>query len=72
MAYEDLNETDIKLYEYINAHDFMDYPWSTPAAVEALGITEEEVRAALINLMKHYKGKVYVHYEDGAIRIDSE
>jgi len=72
MAYEDLTETDITLYEYIRKYDFEANLWSTPDAAKALGWTEEEVREALINLMTHYKGKVYVHYEDGGFRISSE
>jgi len=72
MAYEDLSENDIRLYEYINMHDFETHKWSTPAAADALGMTEEEVRESMVSLIKNYSEKVYFHYEDGGIRISSE
>ncbi len=72
MAYEDLTENNIRLYEYINKYDFEENPWSTPTAAEALDLTEDEVYESLHDLIKHYSSKVYVHYEDGAIRISSE
>jgi len=72
MAYEDLTENDIRLYEYIKLHDFETNKWSTPEAAKALGMTEDEVRESLVNLIKHYKEKVYVHYENGGIRISAK
>jgi len=72
MAYEDLTDTDKKLYEYIKQGDFTSNPWSTPEAARKLGVSENEIYRSLSNLAKHIKDNIWIYYEDGAIRVCAE
>jgi hypothetical protein len=72
MAYEDLTETDKKLYEYIKMGDYTSKPWSSPTAAKALGVSEDEIYQSLSNLAKHIKDNIQIFYEDGAMRVVAE
>lgn len=72
MGEEDLTEPDRKLFEYIRGKDFVTKPWATPEAASALGTTEEEVYKSLSNLAKHMKGRFYIYYREGALRVVAE
>ena len=73
MGEEDqLTDADRKLFEYLRSGDFETNPWSTPAAAKALGMEERQVYESLSNLSKHMKGRFYIHYKDGALRIQAE
>jgi hypothetical protein len=72
MAYEDLTDTDKKLYEYIKLGDYTSKPWSTPAAAAKLGVSEDAIYQSLTNLAKHIKDNIQIFYEDGAMRVVAE
>ena len=72
MAYEDLTDTDKKLYEYIKQGDYTTKPWSTPAAAKTLGVSEDAIYQSLSNLATHIKDNIHIFYEDGAIRVCAE
>jgi hypothetical protein len=72
MAYEDLTETDRKLYEYIKMGDYVSKPWSSPAAAKTLGVSEDDIYESLHNLAKHIKDSIHIFYEDGAMRVVAE
>jgi len=72
VGFEDLTENDIAVYEYIKENDFETVKWSTPMASRDLGLTEDEIRESLSNLTKHVKDNIYLHYNDGGIRISAE
>jgi hypothetical protein len=72
MAWENLNELDKRLYEYIKLNDFENYKWSTPDAAKSLGAEESEIYESLANLTKHLKDKVWIYYKDGGLRIAAE
>jgi len=69
---EDLTEADRKLFEYVRTHDCESQPWSTPKVAAALGMEEKQVYEALSNLAKHMKGRIYLYYKDGGLRIQAE
>jgi predicted transcriptional regulator len=68
----DLSESDKKVFDYMLGKDFEANPWSTPDAAQALGLDEKTVYEALSNLSKHMKGRFYIYYKDGALRIQAE
>ena len=72
MPEEDLTEADRKLFEYLRTHDCETRPWSTPTVAAALGMEEKQVYEALSNLAKHMKGRIYLYYKDGGLRIQAE
>ena len=72
MGEEELTEADRKLFEYIRAGDFETRPWYTPDAAKATGLEEKQVYESLSNLSKHMKGRIYIYYKDGALRIQAE
>jgi len=72
MGEEDLTEFEKRLFRYIAERDFESNPWSTPKAAEELGVEEKEIYEALSNLQKHMKGRFYIYYKDGALRIQAE
>ena len=72
MAFEDLTENDMAVYEYIKENDFESVKWSTPRASIDLDLTEDEVYESLCNLTKHVKDNIYLHYSKGGIRISAE
>ena len=72
MTFEDLTETDIKVYEYIKEHDFENYPWNTEQASEYLDIPVDDVYESLHNLAKHIRDNIWIHYSEGHIRISAD
>ncbi|MBM4248879.1 MAG: hypothetical protein FJ149_05505 [Euryarchaeota archaeon] len=72
MAEDELTDCDRKLFEYIRAGDFQTTPWSTPEAARATGLEERQVYESLSNLAKHLKGRIYIYYKDGGLRIQAE
>ncbi len=71
MGEEELTDADRKLFEYIRSGDYETKPWSTPDAAGATGLSEKQVYESLSNLSKNMKGRIYIHYKDGALRIQS-
>ena len=69
---EELTEAERRVFEYIKSRDFEANPWSTPEAARALGMEEGAVYEALSNLAKHMKGRFYIYYRAGALRIQAE
>ncbi len=69
---EPLTEPETRLWEYIKSYDFEGHPWSTPTAAEKLKMAEDDVYKALAELVRKHKGKMYMYYKDGAIRIATE
>ncbi len=69
MGYEDLNEKDIRVLEYMQSYDFEDYPWSTEDAAVSLRLKTDEVYESMVNIIKNMKGEVFVYYRDGALRV---
>jgi hypothetical protein len=69
---DELTDTDRKLFEYIRSGDFQAKPWSTPEAAKATGLEEKQVYESLSNLSKHMKGRIYIYYKEGALRIQAE
>ncbi|MGQ9582979.1 MAG: hypothetical protein ACUVV6_05625 [Thermoplasmatota archaeon] len=72
MGEEELTEADRRLFEYIKGRDFESRPWSTPEAARALGMEERAVYESLSNLSKHMKGRFYIYYKNGALRVQAE
>jgi hypothetical protein len=69
---EELTDADRKLFDYIRAGDYETKPWSTPDAAAATGLGEKQIYESLSNLAKHMKGRIYIHYKDGSLRIQAE
>lgn len=72
MGEEELTDADRKLFDYIRSGDFQARPWSTPEAAKATGLEEKQVYESLSNLSKHMKGRIYIYYKEGALRIQAE
>lgn len=72
MGFEDLNELDKRLYEYIKNGDFVTKKWSTPDAAKALGAKEDDVYQSLSNLARHIKEHIQIDYRDGGLRVLAE
>jgi hypothetical protein len=72
MATECITEFDKKLFEFIKLGKFEENPWSTPKAAAKLGVQEKDVYESLCRLQKLMKGKMYMYYKNGAIRIQAE
>ena len=72
MATECITEFDKKLFEFIKQGKFEENPWSTPKAAEKFGVKEKDVYESLCRLQKLMKGKIYMYYKNGAIRIQAE
>lgn len=72
MAEEDLTEADRKLFDYVRTHDCESKPWSTPNVSKELGMEEKQVYESLSNLSKCMKGRIYIYYKDGGLRIQAE
>ena len=69
---EPLTEPESLLWDYIKGYDFEGHPWSTPNASAKIGLSETVVYTCLSELCRKLKGKMYVYYRDGAIRIATE
>jgi|MudIll2142460700_1097286.scaffolds.fasta_scaffold1936700_2 hypothetical protein len=69
---EPLNEKEQRLWEYIKSYDFVGHTWSTPNAAAKLGWAEDDVYQVLSDLIKKMKGKLYIYYKGGGLRIATE
>lgn len=69
---EEITDFDKRLFEYIKKDDYEARPWSTPKAAEELDVKEKEIYESLCRLQKHWKGKIYIYYRNGALRIQAE
>ena len=72
MAFEDLTEFETRLFEWIRQSDFEEVPWKASRAAKAFKVTVEEVNEGLAALTSKVPGNIYVHYEEGAIRISAD
>ncbi|RZD52324.1 MAG: hypothetical protein CXT67_06480 [Methanobacteriota archaeon] len=72
MAMEDLSQLERRLFEWIKKSDFESVPWSSQRAAEAFDVSEDEIREALAALTSKVPHNIYVHYNDGAIRVSAE
>ena len=71
-ADDPLDETDLRVLEFIKSYDFEAYPWSTAEASSQLGIPATRVFQALSKIQRFKKDEVFVYFRDGAIRIQTE
>jgi len=69
---EDLNKLERRLYEWIKKSDFETVPWSSQRAADAFDVSEDEILEALAALTSKIPHNIYVHYNDGAIRVSAE
>ena len=72
MAIEDLTQLERRLFEWIKKSDFETVPWSSQRAAEAFDVEENEILEALAALTSKVPHNIYVHYQDGSIRVSSE
>ncbi|MBT4059027.1 MAG: hypothetical protein HOE69_01805 [Euryarchaeota archaeon] len=72
MAIEDLTQLERRLFEWIKKSDFETVPWSSQRAAEAFDVEENEILEALAALTSKVPHNIYVHYQDGAIRVSAE
>ena len=72
MAFTDLTEFETRLFEWIRQSDFEGVAWKASRAAKAFKVTVEEINEALAALTSKVPHNIYVHYEDGAIRISAE
>tara|TARA_Y100000588_G_scaffold177953_1_gene191958 strand:- start:5645 stop:5866 length:222 start_codon:yes stop_codon:yes gene_type:complete len=72
MAFEDLTEFETRLFEWIRQSDFEEVAWKASRAAKAFKVSVEEINAALAALTSKVPHNIYVHYEDGAIRISAD
>jgi hypothetical protein len=69
MAMKDLNDLEMKVYQYVRDHDFGNYPWVTKNAAKDLGISEEDLYLALSELTKKIRDNFWIYYDNGTLRI---
>ena len=72
MAFEDLTEFETRLFEWIRQSDFEGVAWKAGRAAKAFKVSVEEINDALAALTSKVPHNIYVHYQDGAIRISAE
>ncbi len=72
MAFEDLTEFETRLFEWIRQSDFEGVAWKASRAAKAFKVDVGDVNEALAALTSKVPHNIYVHYEDGAIRISAE
>ena len=72
MALEDLTDLELRLYEWIKQSDFEKVGWSIPRAAKAFKVSDDDIYEALAALTAKIPHNIYVHYNDGAIRISAE
>ena len=72
MAFTDLTEFETRLFEWIRQSDFEGVAWKASRAAKAFKVTVEDINEALAALTSKVPHNIYVHYEDGAIRISAE
>ena len=69
---EDLTELEARIFEWIRQSDFEEVPWKAARAAKAFKVSSDEINEALAALTAKVPHNIYVHYEDGAIRISAE
>ena len=72
MGFADLTEFETRLFEWIRQSDFEEVAWKANRAAKAFKVSVDEINAALAALTSKVPHNIYVHYEDGAIRISAE
>jgi hypothetical protein len=72
MADEELTKDEERLWKYIQKYDFEENPWSTPDAAKELKMKEDDVYNTLSELLGKLKGKMFIYYKNGAIRIQTD
>ena len=72
MGFADLTEFETRLFEWIRQSDFEEVAWKANRAAKAFKVSVEEINDALAALTSKVPHNIYVHYEDGAIRISAE
>ena len=72
MAFADLTEFETRLFEWIRQPDVEEVAWKANRAAKAVKVSVEEINDALAALTSKVPHNIYVHYEDGAIRISAE
>ena len=72
VALEELTALELRLYEWIKQSDFEKVGWSTPRAAKAFKVSDDDIYEALAALTAKIPHNIYVHYNDGAIRISAE
>ena len=61
MSYEDLTDTEKRVFDYIRGDDFVEKPWSTAEAAKKLAISEDTVYDALSNIAVKHKNHIHIH-----------
>ena len=71
MAMGDLTKLEARLFKWLclEENDFEENPWSTEKAAKAFKVKPDEIYEALSALSEKIPNNVYIHYQDGAIRI---
>ena len=72
MSMEDLTDFENRLLHWLAKSDFEEVAWSAKRAAKAFEVSVEEVNEAVAALTAKVPGNIYVHYEDGAVRISAE
>jgi hypothetical protein len=72
MGLDELSENEKRLFEYIKERDFEAEKWSTPKAASDLKMDEKEIYEGLCNLQKELKGRFYIYYRNGGLRIQAK
>ena len=72
MGFADLTEFETRLFEWIRQSDFEEVAWKANRAAKAFKVSVEEINDALAALTSKVPHNIYVHYQDGAIRISAE
>jgi hypothetical protein len=72
MGFEDLTEFETRLFEWIRQSDFEEVAWKAARAAKAFKVSVDEVNEGLAALTAKVPANIYVHYENGAIRISAD
>lgn len=72
MGFEDLNELERRLYEYIRDGDFETVKWDSKLAATHFEVEVDRIYESLSNLSKHIRDSIYIHYKNGGLRISAE
>ena len=58
MSYEDLTDTEKRVFDYIRGDDFVEKPWATADAAKKLAISEDVIYDALSNIAVKHKNHI--------------
>lgn len=72
MAMDDLTDFELRLFEWIRQSDFEEVAWSSSRAAKAFKVPEKDIYEALAALSAKIPGNIYIHYDEGAIRISAD